>query len=547
MSYRELREPPNAMYYEALSYTWGRTTRDEAIELRPGTLLPITDNLAQALYRMRYLVQARVLWVDALCIDQSSLEERSEQVAYMADIYRRAWRVTVWLGELPPALPMTSTAQLLGVLGLSDCLLYLRKYAYSGWLLSQHQTRLQQALDMTLADAQPRWHERMWTVQEFVLAHNVVFCYGPFAWHQLGDLESQFGPLPPGSPASRSFPHLTALLESFEALGSLRMRIHGSRHYGLDMVHAAVHTSDRACKDPRDKVYGLLGMLAPKEAANIRPSYTQPVAQTFSGATFSVILGADNLDILTLVSISDNLHKSLASWVVDFMALDGLKSLGGPRFGAIIDNGSGEQLIVTGVRFDLVERVVSVSLLPDHWQAAPKVEEAADMLAHLVEDFQKRFSMPTAYGKSIWRDSRLFTEKHSDGVRAIQRRFAASRPRDPLDFLEETALAANSICKAQVQPIKWDMAKYGSYLGSIHSEASVMVTSGGLCALAPAAAEPGDIIVVVDGAYAPVLLRPHRGGLRFRGFVLLASYGHEPTMNSFWKRNGVNMETFILS
>ena len=41
----------------------------------------------------------RVLWIDYLCIDQSDVEERSLQVRIMGDVFSRAARVIIWLGE----------------------------------------------------------------------------------------------------------------------------------------------------------------------------------------------------------------------------------------------------------------------------------------------------------------------------------------------------------------------------------------------------------------------------------------------------------------
>ncbi|KAH7396120.1 heterokaryon incompatibility protein-domain-containing protein, partial [Pyrenochaeta sp. MPI-SDFR-AT-0127] len=41
----------------------------------------------------------RVLWVDAICINQTDNDERSKQVAIMGEIYNRAIKVFAWLGE----------------------------------------------------------------------------------------------------------------------------------------------------------------------------------------------------------------------------------------------------------------------------------------------------------------------------------------------------------------------------------------------------------------------------------------------------------------
>ena len=38
-------------------------------------------------------------WIDALCMNQGDIEERNAQVARMADVFKRADGVVVWLGK----------------------------------------------------------------------------------------------------------------------------------------------------------------------------------------------------------------------------------------------------------------------------------------------------------------------------------------------------------------------------------------------------------------------------------------------------------------
>jgi hypothetical protein len=67
----------------------------------------ITVNLAQALNRLRLDNQFRTLWIDAVCIDQPTLVEKSSQIALMTRIYHRASNVLIWLG---PGNQQTKTA-----------------------------------------------------------------------------------------------------------------------------------------------------------------------------------------------------------------------------------------------------------------------------------------------------------------------------------------------------------------------------------------------------------------------------------------------------
>lgn len=87
--------------YEALSYTWGATTRNEKITIGQDISIPITDNLARALRQLRRYSKDRALWIDAIYIVQSDLDERSQQAAMMGEIYQHARRVCIWLGDAP--------------------------------------------------------------------------------------------------------------------------------------------------------------------------------------------------------------------------------------------------------------------------------------------------------------------------------------------------------------------------------------------------------------------------------------------------------------
>ncbi|KAK0609410.1 heterokaryon incompatibility protein-domain-containing protein [Immersiella caudata] len=84
--------------FEALSYVWRSPDNPRKVSIN-GQELVVTPNLQAALTGLRDLVLDRVLWVDAICINQEDVAERGRQVRIMAFIYSCANRVTVWLGE----------------------------------------------------------------------------------------------------------------------------------------------------------------------------------------------------------------------------------------------------------------------------------------------------------------------------------------------------------------------------------------------------------------------------------------------------------------
>jgi hypothetical protein len=66
--------------------------------LLDGRITTVTENLHSALLHLRLPSESRLIWIDALCINQKDDKERNHQVKEMKQIYRGAARVLAWLG-----------------------------------------------------------------------------------------------------------------------------------------------------------------------------------------------------------------------------------------------------------------------------------------------------------------------------------------------------------------------------------------------------------------------------------------------------------------
>ena len=84
--------------YETISYAWGDPTPSAKIMVNSMTLM-FPQETQRALLRLRLPDKPRILWIDAICINQADLIELGEQVTIMGDIYRRGIRNIVYLGE----------------------------------------------------------------------------------------------------------------------------------------------------------------------------------------------------------------------------------------------------------------------------------------------------------------------------------------------------------------------------------------------------------------------------------------------------------------
>jgi hypothetical protein len=105
--------------YETLSYAWGST--DDPREVFVGeapagkNVIKVTQNLEAALQHLRLEDDPRLMWIDALCINQGDNAERSHQVSLMGTIYKAARRVVIWLG--PAADDSDFALQFIGNIG----------------------------------------------------------------------------------------------------------------------------------------------------------------------------------------------------------------------------------------------------------------------------------------------------------------------------------------------------------------------------------------------------------------------------------------------
>jgi hypothetical protein len=94
-----LKHPDKSSHpYEALSYVWGSEEKPKSIAINDQNL-HITQNLYTVLLHLQDHLCSRVIWIDAICIDQANKKEKEDQIPLIAEIYAKARRVVIWLGE----------------------------------------------------------------------------------------------------------------------------------------------------------------------------------------------------------------------------------------------------------------------------------------------------------------------------------------------------------------------------------------------------------------------------------------------------------------
>lgn len=158
--------------YDALSYVWGDKTNPDFIVLCESRFA-VTRNLAKALEYLRFPHSERMLWVDALCINQvNDEEEKRAQVKSMHLIYKHARSVIAWLG------PETKDSK--SAFGAMDLIQELDITPISGMKFTISNKKTQTEHDPFRRELMDRHYwSRAWVVQEMIFADPLLIQCGP--------------------------------------------------------------------------------------------------------------------------------------------------------------------------------------------------------------------------------------------------------------------------------------------------------------------------------------------------------------------------------
>ncbi|CCM00849.1 uncharacterized protein FIBRA_02892 [Fibroporia radiculosa] len=280
--------------YSALSYAWDAQTPSCPIDCGGG-VLSITPNCAAALRRLRHEQEERTLWIDSICIDQTSLEERSHQVALMDEIYRRAKEVVVWLGESDRR---TERAM--------DCLSDIGQLG-SDTDVQRRERTLHLLFGLTVKDAsddpigplfQCSWFGRMWTVQEATLGEveNVTIHCGDktlpwiFMVLSLGYLKSSQYKWGRWDEAMQLQRYLSSLLMSSRHLELREVLSAEPNQSALVILEALIYAREKRSTDPKDKIFALFGVFRELGVELPLPDYTKSVELVYVEATVTIVV-----------------------------------------------------------------------------------------------------------------------------------------------------------------------------------------------------------------------------------------------------------------
>ena len=492
-------ERATAPAYDAISYVWGDPAHKVTIAC-DGRPFEITFNLYWALVRRRSTSQPRVLWADAICINQSDLQERSNQVTFMGSLYSNASKVYICMGDatdgkafqvqtvINDAKALRSGEQTLPVL--------------SGAHPLRNDSRWYALASLT----ENPWFSRAWVVQEAALAKEPIVLYGR-AEFQYRDLVMIVRWLN-ASPWGVRFGVSTMMIH----LEWADWRVHAP-HPAYAFIDLLSHAALLSCSDPRDKVYAFLGHpLAYPLTANglVKPDYQKTPAQVYLELSIALIQHT-GLRVLTTVEHTQlTITESFPSWVTRWnvsLVLNDIFRVPNHRFQAsagLVASFSptiaGTNLILPGVLLDQVQQSFTIHV--------------GEVSGITFEDTSTgdRISFHALFGGSYNVDgsrcrypdrvlalcTTLCTDRSAFGGQVV--RYAAC-----LSTLLENS---SQNLKSYTEEDKDNALVYYSQVKAVCTNRTFVVTEKGFYGLAPLLTRSGDVACVIVGVDVPFIMTP---------------------------------------
>ncbi|KAI1179977.1 heterokaryon incompatibility protein-domain-containing protein [Nemania sp. FL0916] len=302
--------------YETLSYVWG--DKKDCMEINvDGNIVAVTSNLAFALKQLRLPESTRTIWVDQLCIDQEDELEKGSQIPLMSHIYSHTSQCLIWLGQIPPNIPLSDAKSAHNFIHLLS----------EGKQCDAEQLRI--ALDLDAESSMPGplralesmcnpvnpWWVRLWTVQEAILPPRACVVWGELSiqWETMLSASYNFVMQPHSDVLD---PHLRVINElSTQVIG-----IQISKESSLGPVDFPFRWRSRRVTEPLDKVYGLLGLFPQgKLPRSQAPDYRLSQAQVFAMFTVDLVESYRDLHAIAVGSTQrwSGSTKDLPGWALD--------------------------------------------------------------------------------------------------------------------------------------------------------------------------------------------------------------------------------------
>jgi hypothetical protein len=305
--------------YEAISYLWGDSNVKVDV-ICDGKFIGVTPNLRDALRRVRLPSNKRILWADAICINQADPEERSKQVRLIRQIFRGAKNILSWLGsareEDMEALSLIrlmerTTREIPGLSRYERC----NNFGRYARLPSDKYLKSLPSFDESCWIALVQFFDhpyfyRVWIIREINLMDSILML--------CGEEEMDFECV--ACAARLLFDVVTYRLASKLVVTSSGitnvLKLMFSNLSALPLPDTLRFARRFEASDPRDKVYAVINWENQNlQQSQIVPDYSKSVVEVYRDTAYRILNETNDLSVLTHVHHDTAPSPSCPSWV----------------------------------------------------------------------------------------------------------------------------------------------------------------------------------------------------------------------------------------
>ena len=321
-------EPPQ---YECVSYVWGNPEPVRSATINEQCVI-IQKNLYDALRYIRSKTKTVVVWADAICINQSDVDEKSYQVAMMAEIYRQCSKVYIWLGLPEPGSLTGNPFEFLEHFVRGDHYYDLPGFRLDNstgrWTWKENEACSNLLKDFLQVIESP-WWTRAWTVQECLLPRDNLIVFGTWTvtWDYICRAEYMKnrhldGPEQCCKEAVDVFnPHQLFSINEWmwhPGRGQRYRAVLRGDSSPPWFYQAILAFSSRQCSNPLDKIYSMLSLATHPSYQGFGPDYKKDVSTVYTDIFTRMVRETNgNFSCFMGGGFGSPMH-GIPSWVRDF-------------------------------------------------------------------------------------------------------------------------------------------------------------------------------------------------------------------------------------
>ncbi|RFU31490.1 hypothetical protein B7463_g4858, partial [Scytalidium lignicola] len=513
--------------YFALSYTWDGQKPDHHIQC-DGKSLPVTFNITKILPSLLEKNGPHLVWIDGVCINQNDDDEKGSQIPLMQQIYTKAVKVMIWLGDGDEWVEkaMTQIVDITGKLKRFKAARVITEEMLADAGLPSLYSLVWGGIHSLLSRG---WFTRVWVFQEVILARIAEVIYGSqvIPLQDVIDLRqaissAQCTQLLRGTKGNKDIDVLRGDpgMNTLHIISLYKTQQDSGRKFNL--VSLVETARDWYVFDPRDRVYGMLGLVDDRVRRYIKVDYTQQTpAQVYldlAKYAVKIKLYPNLLHRVFKDGEVDSIELELPSWCLNFSKRRDIVLIGSeisPFSAGFRDPNISFQpylapnttsLQVMGFQVDEVKEIV-----PGTWRSWLESPRAGE-LSSAEESFMwetRCFEL----SKKVYGNKEAAVEAHAHTLIADQingrKRCTSSQRKAYESWKSELSVRARRKRLRSGAGMDIRDAIFNTYLSAVNSAARnhrFFSTVGGRIGMGPFPVKAGDKICIICNTYTPFIL-----------------------------------------